>query len=59
MSYMMTLHNMGPIELDFELNCPDPENVWISLLNIFKNTWIQISILLWVQKNISQIVIKI
>ena len=33
-----SLHNMEPIEIDLWLNCPDPENVLISTLNIFTNT---------------------
>ena len=54
-----TVHNLEPIELVFSFYWPDPQNVWISTLNIFNNTWWKTQIFWQFQKYISQIVITI
>ena len=51
-----TMHYMEPIEIAVAINCPDPQNVWNSTLDIITNNKAKIRNL-WVKNNILQIVV--
>ena len=52
------LHYMERIDIVFSSNFSDTQNVWISMLNIFTNTWDKsLKVFEWVKINISKIVV--
>ena len=51
-------HYGETVEIAVSINCPDPQNVWLSTLDIFSLNWDKnLKFFLWVKKNILQIVV--